>query len=186
MLDRASGRQPWQFDEDAAMSLTPPRGQTAFVIRTGPLETVGLLTFTINALSIEVATDASFAFDPGPTPQPGQMWDLNQTVALGHGHSIRVLKAEYPTPSRSDLPQHAGFSFEMDLVTGVTSVILIDREHPLLGGGGGVGGSLPGRFNAGFTYRAGLPQGSIQVDVKSFWISVRGHWEARWTLPPVQ
>ena len=186
-LQDANG-QPvtWDLDLEATMNLQQEHGRTVFVIKTAPIEVAGPLTITIDALPVDVNTDASFSFDPGENPQPGQVWDLNQTVDLGHGHSLKVVRAAYPKPPAAGLPQQAGLSFELESATGVQGAVLVDREYAWLGGGGGGGGSFAGRFSAGFTYQGSIPQGPITVSVESMWVQVPGHWEASWTPPQLQ
>ncbi|HSL46969.1 MAG TPA: hypothetical protein VK897_26265 [Anaerolineales bacterium] len=185
LLD-ANGREiTYSFDYEANNSLTPERGQTAFAIRTAPIRVAGPVTLVVDSAAVTVAvpTDASFTFDPGPDPQPGQVWELNQDLDVGYGYTLQVLRATYPKPPLENLPQQAGFSFEMQSETGVTNAMLFDHDHPLAGGGGG-GGSFTGIFSAGFSYAGTMPKGPITVSVESISVELQGPWEAAWT-PPV-
>jgi hypothetical protein len=180
LLDANGTEITYSFDYDANNSLTPGHGQTAFAIRTAPIRVAGPVTLVVDSAAVTVAvpTDASFAFDPGPDPQPGQVWDLNQDLDVGYGYTLQVLRATYPKPPLENLPQQAGFSFEMQSATGVTNAMLFDHDHPLAGGGGG---SFTGIFSAGFSYAGAMPKGPITVNVESISVELTGPWEATWT-----
>ena len=185
LLD-ADGREiPYSFDYDANNSLTSIRGQTTFAIRTGPIRVAGPVTLVVDSAAVTVAvpTDANFTFDPGPDPQPGQVWELDEDLDVGYGHTLQVLRATYPRPPMENLPQQAAFSFEMQSETGVTNAALFDHDHALAGGGGG-GGSFTEIFSAGFSYAGAMPKGLITVNIESISVELRGLWKVSWT-PPV-
>lgn len=188
LLDANGKEITYTFDDDAKNSLTPGRGQTVFVIRTAPIRASGPLTMVIDSVSVTVPvlTPASFTFDPDPDPQPGQVWELNQDIDLGYGHSLRVLRATYPLPPMAHLPQQAGFSFEMESKTGVYSAMVFDHANPLVGAGGGGGDSSPEIFRTGFTYRGSMPEEPVTVNVESFTVNLPGPWKAQWTPPVTQ
>jgi hypothetical protein len=183
LLDANGKEITYSFDYDANNSLTPGRGQTEFAIRTSPIQVAGPLTLVVDSVAVTVATDASFMFDPGPDPKPGQVWELNQNIDVGYGHSLRVLSAKFPTPPLENLPQQAGFSFDMQSETGVTNAMLFDLAHPLAGGGGGGGGGSAGIFSAGFSYAGAMPEGPITVNVETISVNLLGPWKASWTPP---
>ena len=182
VLDANGKEITYTFDDDAKNSLTPGRGQTVFVIWTAPIRVSGPLTLVVDSVSVTVPVSppASFSFDPGPDPEPGQVWELNQDIDLGDGHSLRVLRATYPLPPLEHLPQQAGFSFEMESQTGVQNAMVFDHDHPLAGGGGG-GGSFTGIFREGFSYAGAMPKGPITVYVESISVELQGPWNASWT-----
>ena len=184
LLDANGEDVTYSLDYDAVNNLERKPGQTVFAFRTSSIRVDGPITLVIDSVAATVAvpTDASFTFDPGPGPQPGQVWELNQDLDVGYGHSLRVLRAKYPTPPMENLPQRAGFSFEMESETGVTQAMLIDQAHPLAGGGGGGGGSS-GIFSTGFSYAGAMPEGPITVNVESITVNLPGPWKAAWTPP---
>jgi len=188
LLDANGQEVSYTFDYDTMANMTWQPGQTAFAIRTAPIQAAGPLTLVLDSVSVDVSvnTDASFTFDPGPDPKPGQVWELNKDIDVGYGHSLRVLRAIYPTPPFENLPQQAGFSFEMESKTGVMNAVVFDKMHPLAGGGGGGGGSFSGIFSSGFSYAGALPEGPITVDVESISVNLPGHWQAEWTPPEPQ
>ena len=188
LLDANGKEITYTFDDEEKSVLTPGPGQTVFVIRTAPIRTSGPLTLVVDSVSVTVPASppASFTFDAGSDPKPGQVWELNQDIDVGYGHSLRVLRATYPLPPSEHLPQRAGFSFEMESKTGVQNAMVFDHDHPLLGGGGGGGGSYPEIFNAGFSYQGAMPEGPITVTVESFTVDLAGPWKAQWAPPVTQ
>jgi len=101
LLD-ANGQEVLYADDlDATASMTWQPEQTTFAIKTAPIQVTGSLTLVLDSVSVTVATpvDASFTFDPGTDPKPGQVWQINQDIDVGYGHSLRVLKATYPCAS---------------------------------------------------------------------------------------
>jgi WD40-like Beta Propeller Repeat len=181
----ASG-QPISFDvtNDDTTGSSADGHQTVFALKTAPIQTAGPLTLTLDSLPVELPVKASFTFDPGPDPQPGQVWELNQPVDVGYGKSLRVLKASYPTPPVKGMPQQTGLSFDMTSDTGLTGAILMDTAHPVAGGGGGGGGSFADTFSSGFSYSGDFPPGPITIDIQAVSFSLTGQWQAQWT-PPV-
>ena len=163
------------------------RGQQPLVIKTEPILVPGPVTLVIEALGVTVALpeETTFTFDPGSDPQPGQTWELNQDIDLGYGHSLRVLRAVYPTPPEEYLPQQAGFSFEMQSDTGVTGAMLYDHGNPLAGSGGSGTGDFSNIFTSVFSYET-LPESPITVNIESISVKLTGHWEASWTPPALQ
>lgn len=182
LLDANGQAIPFAFDYNAPRELKPGKGQTVFVIKTAPIKVTSPLRLSLDAVSVQVTVDARFTFDPGPNPQPGQTWQLNQQVDVGYGHSLRVLSATYPTPLMEGQPQTASLSFDMESDNGLSAAMLIDQDHPLAPSGGG-GGGMPGSFSAGFSYDGEFPQGPITVKIHAIAIHLPGHWEAQWTPP---
>jgi Tol biopolymer transport system component len=190
LLDANGQEIAYNLDHEAITESNFPdqRGQQPFVIKTAPILVPGPVTLRIDAaaVTVPVPEEATFTFDPGAAPKPGQVWELNQDIDLGYGHSLRVLRAVYPTPPLEDLPQQPGFSFEMQSETGVTNAMLFDNEHQLAGAGGGGGGSFSNTFSSGFSYAGAMPKGPITVSVESISLKLTGHWEASWTPPAPQ
>ena len=188
VLDVDGQEISYNLDYDAMNSFTYQRGQTQFAIKTAPILVAGPLTLIMDSAVVTVAVpgDASFTFDPGPDPEPGQAWEINKDLDVGYGHSLRVLRATYPTPPMENLPQQAGFSFEMGSDTGVTNAMLFDHAHPLAGFGGGGGGSSSEIFSSGYSYAGAMPEGPITVNVDSITVNLPGPWQAEWTPPALQ
>lgn len=170
------------LDATAEVGATAAPGQTVFAIKTAPIQVAGPLTLVIAGVPASLATDANFVFDPGPDPKPGQVWELNQDIKVGDGHSLRVVRVTYDLTDGTQ----AYLSFDMESEAGITYATLLDKAHPLTGqaGGGGGGWSEPGPFTSELYYLEPLPRGPLIVDITSISINVPGHWEAQWTPIP--
>ena len=139
-----------------------------------------------HSMQADITASASFQFDPGPAPQPGQTWTLDQTVEAG-GYRIQILSATANTGADNKV---AGFRFTLESQDGVFGAILNDLDHPQQGGGGG-GGPFPGPFVADLTYADTLPSTPIHVGIQDLSVVFYGTWQASWspaagvvTLPP--
>ena len=186
-LLNASGQEvAYELDWDATNEIqgTFVPGQTAFAIKTAPIQIPGPLTLVVDALTASLATDASFTFDPGPDPQPKQAWDLGLDLDVGNGHSLRVSRVTY------DLTDgvQAYLRFDMESETGVMYATLLDKAHPLTGmaGGGGGGSFSIGSFTSDLYYNEPLPEGPLTVTVTSISAQFPGHWETAWIPPQTQ
>jgi len=174
----------YTVDIDAMNNMARQPGQSPIAIKPAPILDPGPLTLVLDTIAVtaNVPVDASFTFDPGPNPEPGQVWELNQDIDLGYGYSLRVLRATY---SMINVTQ-ASLQFELESDTGVTNAMLFDNDHPLAGGGGGAPEAFSKIFMAGFSYQGALPEGPITVHAVSFNTALPGHWQAEWTPPAVQ
>ena len=183
LFDATDQEISYEFDWDATneVQATSVPGQTVFAIKTAPILSAGPLTLVLDSAIASVATDARFTFDPGADPKPGQVWELDKDLDLGHGQSVHVSRVKYDLTDGTQ----AWLSFEMESKTGVMYASLIDKAHPLTGiAGGGSGGSFStGPFTSDLYYNEPLPQGPLTVDLFSISVHLPGHWEARWTPP---
>ena len=171
----------YEVDYDATNELQAADigGRTAFALRTTSQPAAGPLTLVLNSLYASMAAQGSFVFDPGANPVPGQTWELDQSLDLGNGHTIRVVRAEYNLTDGTQAM--LGFDIESD--TGVTYATLYDKAHPNTGMGGGGGGYTPGAFRSDLYFLEPLPAGPITVDVIGISLNLPGHWESSWTPP---
>jgi len=134
------------------------------------------LTLSFVMLASLPADGGSFTFDPGPDPQPGQKWDINQDVTVNN-EVIHVLAAE-----------QAGielgfFLFNMQSDSNITGASVIDLDHPPLGGGGGGGGipSAGAPFNSGFAYQVPIPQGPLTLTFTNVQLLLPSDWTLSWS-----
>ena len=128
----------------------------------------GEASLIIDGVWVERSSDASFTFDPGANPQPGQTWTLNKELQLG-SHLVTIKDAALT-------PDGKGFTFSLENGEDLSNVALTDLEHAVLGGGGGGDG-------AGFTYRDSLPSGPITISVSFYSERIKGPWQAQVELP---
>jgi hypothetical protein len=184
LLDANGQEIPYTYDLDALSSMEWQPGKTSFALRTAPIQVAGPITLVLDSVVVTVAVpvDAAFTFDPGPDPQPGQVWELNKDIDVGYGHSIRILRATYPKPPMENFPLQPGFSFDIQSTTGVMQAMLLDKDHPFAGGGGG-GGSFTGIFSSGFSYAGEMPEGPITVHIESIGFNMPARLETSWTPP---
>jgi Tol biopolymer transport system component len=184
LVDANGQEVAYTYDLYAMKDMARQVGQTTFAIKTAPILVPGPLTLILDSVVVAAAVplDASFTFDPGPDPKPGQVWEINQDVDLGYGYSLRVLRATYSLLNGTQ----AALNFELESKTGVTSAMLFDREHPVAGAGGGAPGVSSKSFTAGFSYQGALPEGPVTIQAETFYTTLPGRWQAKWTPPEIQ
>ncbi len=132
------------------------------------------LSFVVEA-SLPV-DGGSFTFDPGPNPQLGQKWDINQDVIVNN-ETVHVLSAE------EGGIEEGYFLFTMQSDSNIVGAAIMDFAHPPVGGGGG-GGGIPEAgvpFRSGFGYQTPLPQGPFTLTFTNVSILVSGDWTLTWT-----
>jgi len=117
----------------------------------------------------------SFTFDPGPNPQLGQKWDIDQHVIVNN-ETIHILSVEEAGI------EEGFFLFTMQSDSNIVNATIADLAHPSVGGGGG-GGEIPvagAPFSTGFNYQAPLPQGPYTLTFIRAGILVSGDWTLNW------
>jgi len=120
----------------------------------------------------------SFTFDPGPNPQLGQKWDINQDVIVNN-ETVHVLSAEEAGI------EEGFFMFAMQSNSNIVGATITDLAHPSVGVGGGGGGGIPEAgvpFNSGFYYQIPLPQTPYTLTFTNVTVLVAGDWTL--TLAP--
>jgi len=137
---------------------------------TGPLK----LSFFVEASLI--VNGGSFTFDPGPDPQLGQKWEINQDV-LVNKETVHVLSAEQAGI------EPGYFQFTMQSDSNIIDAFIIDPNYPPAGGGGG-GGGMPqvgAPFLSGYGYQMPLPQGPLTLKFFNIGVLVPGDWTVSWS-----
>ena len=129
--------------------------------------TPGPAVLSINNLWIGLTETAVFSFDPGLNPQPGQKWNLNESLEIS-GYNILI--KDVTLNDSAD-----GLTFNIQIPEEISEISLMDFEHPILGGGG------PGNY--GFTYQDGLPSGIIQITLLGLSVNLHGPWQTTIDLP---
>ena len=138
--------------------------------------TVSLVTFP-DGEALPVIEDFSvdlpgFRFDPGPTPQVGQTWTLNEMVNVD-SLKLHVVGAK--------LMAESGLVFEFEAAGDVTGVLLYTTDPRLRGSTGGV----PVQ-NKNFTSSMkfdNLPLQPFDVHIRSVYFTIHGPWKIKWQPP---
>ena len=128
----------------------------------------GEALLSVDSIWVTRSTEASFSFDLGANPQPGQTIVLNQRLT-NNGHSFFIKDVTVDA-------QGNGLQFSFEASEGVSNLNLLDADHDLLGGGGG-------DASTGFTYRDALPSGEVTILLAGYDEKVAGPWLASIELP---
>jgi hypothetical protein len=173
LLDANGQPMLYEMRDDEHSGANVDQRQTVFILKTAPVQAPGPLTLVLDAVSVSLPAQASFQFDPGSDPQPGQTILINQDIQLG-AYTLRI---------RNATVEPGSYSFEMSSDNGIVNASLIDLDHPIASGGGGGGGSGVNTFFSGFNYANGLPKGPITVTIGSIEVKHNQRLEAQWTPP---
>lgn len=175
LLDESGQEMLFEIHEDEQTGVNWEQRQTHFAIKTAPVQTTGPLTLELDAVLVGLPVDASFVFDPGPNPQPGQQWQPNVELTFGeHRMLVRSITVEQSGD---------GYSIEMTSDTGILKSGLVDHEHPIVSGYDGI--SSEGVFYNGFYYFNGLPEGPITLSVGDIGVKHIQTLPIQWTPPAV-
>jgi Tol biopolymer transport system component len=131
------------------------------------------LTISLSGVEVQPAdpqATASFSFDAGSNPQPGQQWTPDREIQLG-GHTFKLL--QITADSRG------GFSFKFAGDPQVVGASLDIAGYTPNGGGGG--GPTNGVFFVSLSY-AQTPIGPLEVTVSNLMVTGSAHtWQGRWS-----
>ena len=178
LLDANGQEMQFSLINDENTGTFYDKRQTVIAIKTAPVQLSGPLTFILDSVFVEAPVDASFAFESGLAPKPGQIWEINQEINVGYGQSLHVVKATYL------MNGHHRLSFDMESKTGVTGAMLTDVDHALAPGGGAYSEEI-GPFSTGFSYEGNFPDGPITVNIYSITINISGQWKVQWVPPAI-
>jgi len=126
-----------------------------------------------------------FQFDPGPNPQPGQTWVLDQSFKVDQ-YNLHLSAAGMAVDPDTG---NYRYEFTLDSPDGVVGAMLSDLDHPEIAGGGGGGGEdgIPGSapFIAKLEYGIPRPITGKPVRVAVFGLNFvfRGSWQITWSPP---
>ena len=147
------------------------------------------LTIQANTMTGDISFGPSwqsqmvFQFDPGPNPQPGQIWALDQSFKVDQ-YNLHLSAAGMAVD-----PDNGNYRYEftLDSPDGVAGAMLSDLDHPEIAGGGGGGGEIPssGPFIAKLEYGIPSPLTKQPVRVAVFGLNFvfRGSWQITWSPP---
>ena len=162
----------FEFDYDESV-FNPETGQTTFAIKTLNDYNSEKLTLVLDVAVVSLPVDASFVFDPGPDPQPGQTWQLDQEVTFGE-YSLQVVSAILETDCNC-------YSFLISSPD-IFRLSLNDLDHPgsqyAMFGDTGFGS---GEFIAGVRYAGKeLPDGPLTLGIFGITVPYSGPWQVEW------
>ena len=170
LIDKVGNEIPLEED----YSLTDPEATTSaaqslpLTYRTAGRYLPGEASLIIDYVWVQQSTNASFTFDAGSNPQPGQTWTVNQPLNA-NGRTFQIKEVVLDQTG-------TGLSIYYEAPEGTANLMLVDLEHELLGGGGG-------DDNTGFTYRDAFPGGRITVTLTGYDERLSGPWQTSITLP---
>jgi hypothetical protein len=128
------------------------------------------LTLTKNAY-VDMSSNVSFTFDPGPNPQKGQVWQLGQELTV-NGYVIRLVSATWQDRGGSI----AALEFEMAsddpavITLGMEDILYRSEQH-LCGGGG---------EKPAVVYCEALSPEPRTLTITSIRLVVPGPWQVTW------
>ncbi len=174
-------KHPWQPGEKVDLWELQPVSPPAYGPYTLVMDTLFAYYDTHNAV---------FQFDPGPTPQVGQAWTLDQTFSLG-SLEVKLVSAQMVEKDLTDmgLSRHVpGIRFAFQAGDGASririSILDNDAAH------NNAGQIIPGgddelspTYHADLYFEKGIPAGKIPVAVYSASKMITGRWESSWASP---
>lgn len=117
---------------------------------------------------VDPQASAKITIDVGMSPQPEQVWEVNQDVQLA-GQTVRLISVT----ATSD-----GYSFQIDPGKNLSGVSVQIEGHPANGGGGG--GGWGGIFTSSMIY-SDLPKGKLTVVFSNpLSASPTETWQGQW------
>jgi len=139
------------------------------------------------------ADNVSFEFDPGPNPQVGQTWQLDQTLHLG-GVDVKVVSAkmiekDLTSWGMSENTQGIEFTFQSaDGITLIHQLDIMDGDAQHNMDGMVTPDSDPWsepstNISVRLFYEKGIPTDKIPVVIYKESVVVPGHWAFEWAAP---
>lgn len=152
-------------DPDADNSDTQSLG---IVYRAASSYQPGTATLIVDEAWVDFQGGQSFSFNVGSSPQPGQTWQIDQSLDL-NGNKVTIKDAAEGKDGKS-------LNFNFETQKNISNLLLCDSEHDILGGGGG-------DINTGFTYKDKVPSGQLNLYVCGFSQKIIGPWQTKINLP---
>lgn len=155
-----------------------PQRQTAPQIFIIPSNSEGPYTITLQTVDFRISGQGSFPFDPGPSPQVGQEWTLDQTITVG-GRDLHVIAARLLPGGR----EQTCLQFDVRVDAGVQSLALSDYANfDHVRGADATWNSGNDMIQTAVCYDA-LPTGPLTIQVDSLFLTIAGPWQITLDLP---
>ncbi len=144
-------------------------------------------TLSVYDISYNVPAQASFSFDPGPDPQPGQVWNLDDRLEVA-GIPVRLVAAWLKENSGTKQPEPTsryslGFVFEAEPQNDLRLNYLDLRpQHSAFRPGSTGGMSGTGRMEIRLNLDEIVTE-PFRVQVAEAFVSLYGPLEVSWDLP---
>ena len=146
----------------------------------------GRAILKVDEVNIDVMAEASFTFDPGPNPQIGQSWDLNQTIDIAGTplHFSRALLNSQPGDTQQGEPEkYYVLTFWADSPrTNGRQVSAIQADFSPSPPKTAMTGSSNGMVEIQLFLRA-LPAGTVKMEIHEATLTLPGPWTVAWDLP---
>ncbi len=144
---------------------------------TTPIRSTEPLTFSLDWAAVSVfganAPGASFTFDPGPSPQIGQEWALDQPLQVGD-LSMKVVAARL----KQDPSGQYSLEFDLHAPEDVYGLTLFPRDADSVGASTGVDRAR--NVLVSIVLLNGIPTGPITLDAQEASLHVTGSWQIVW------
>jgi hypothetical protein len=133
----------------------------------------------VDDVSAYQSSGATFMFDGGIDPRPGQIWTLNQTVDAA-GHRLTINSAQWNDGNKTLLFE---ITPDSEVISATVNPVGLDWD-------GYISQALPpdglkpgNPFQTGPIFLQGMPRGKITFTVANILIPVHGPWQITWTPP---
>ncbi len=138
------------------------------------------------SLEFSIPDTATFTFDPGTSPQLGQIWNLDEQMEVGgiplHLVGARLDRDDQTFPDEQEPFYSLEFTFStpIDLPQSLSVFFLGTDLADYHGGGGGT--PEPGVYKIEMLFEQ-IPQSPLPVTIERARVRLDGPWEMRWQIP---
>lgn len=172
---------------EAPSAPTPPAFSDEATFRLAALSLAARrATFSIPEISYDIPAQGGFTFDPGPDPQPGQIWKLDEQFVVSglplHLVGARLVENPSPRPERGESRYSLEFTIEDGQPEGRRLYSVFWKIDPSIFKGYGGGGGDTGRFTLSL-YSDEIVRRPFQVQAQGISVTRVGPWEVSWDLP---
>jgi hypothetical protein len=150
-------------------------------------------TFALEEVQFSLPVSATFSFDPGPDPRPGQTWSLDEWFPVGgfklHFTQVRMIEEMPNNPDEQGPVYYFEFPFEVEQETDRHTeglrrldMISIDPQIPEFTESRSEGSWVNDEYSFAVGYDA-VPGSPLTFLINEIFISVPGPWEISRDVP---